>query len=774
MGGDAMPNPTPEASTPEASTGDDGSTGPDAGSCGDGVVVAPEECDDGTKNATAGDPCAGNCLWVCVAGDPKRGDTACDDGNACDGTETCSANHTCAAGTPAAAGSSCGTGKICTGGVCADAVCGDGVLTAPEECDDGANNGTSTDGCTKSCTFVCVSTDSTRNCTPADACAGKGTCNDTTHTCTPGTPLGNGTTCGGSTGDGGAADGGVSGICQGGVCTAAACGDGVLEGSEQCDWGSKNAAGAGCELDCKFSCAKSPDSCVTTDLCAGTNACATVSAPSGATGGGQMCVKGTPPANGTKCGANNAGTCQGGSCQIATCGNGTLDTGEQCDFGSGKNTAGSGCEPDCQFSCEKTPTDTCSPTDVCTASPVACTTMTGANNTPGQQCKGATHVAACGDCSASGVCVSNACAASKCGDSCVDARAGETCEPPNSATCDAQCHSIACGDGKRSTGEQCDDGNTKNLDGCDSKCKFEQDHRVNSVSINGGTDTFCTANALGNHALGGPGSLALGQLNPSLATGVKDGSTTIAFKFMNITDLTGTNANPGLQLGTLSGAPVTGTNYDGTNDVDWWYTTTASTIDSSRNPVSLLSATLSGAKLAATGTVDLAVALTGAVTTLHSTSTKIAANVGTSSKPGASTSTTPGHLASENLDPALTSFQTMSNGELCGNISASSLATVPVPAALQNSFLCGFAAYGSLLDVLVNGCGGIITATQPDQVDPAAPVVGAGAPYTFQVTSAKVTSCKDKSGTTVNLTACETAAAYSSYFAFTSDRVIMK
>jgi cysteine-rich repeat protein len=97
----------------DTGTGNDTGTGADAPAavCGDGVVEGSEECDDGTKNGTAGDPCTSSCQWVCIQGSPTRGDTACaSSGNSCAGTATCLANHTCQAGTPAADGTLCGAG----------------------------------------------------------------------------------------------------------------------------------------------------------------------------------------------------------------------------------------------------------------------------------------------------------------------------------------------------------------------------------------------------------------------------------------------------------------------------------------------------------------------------------------------------------------------------------------------------------------------------------------------------------------------------------------
>ncbi len=270
----SAPTPTPDATTPigdDSGGGGNDATPPpssDAGSCGDGVVGGSEECDDGSANGTPTDGCTASCTFVCIQGDATRGNAACDDGNPCDGTETCQANHTCAPGTPLANGTGCGTGEICNNKLCAEAVCGDGFVTPPEECDDGSNNGAPTDGCTKACKFVCLSTDPTRNCTPSDPCQGQGTCNNTTHLCTAGTPEGNGTICSGGL-DGGVpeagADGGAIDVCKASTCVPGYCGDGgVVEPGEQCDLGSGNGAGTGCELDCTFSCVKSPSSCVTT------------------------------------------------------------------------------------------------------------------------------------------------------------------------------------------------------------------------------------------------------------------------------------------------------------------------------------------------------------------------------------------------------------------------------------------------------------------------------------------------------------------------------
>jgi cysteine-rich repeat protein len=121
--------------------------------CGDGVVDAGEECDDGNVDDTDG--CVAGCLnATCGDGFVRTGVEACDDGNQ-DNADGC---------TNACALPSCGDGFLQAGEVCDDgnadntdactdkcqaAACGDGFLQAGEACDDG--NQDSTDGCTTTC-----------------------------------------------------------------------------------------------------------------------------------------------------------------------------------------------------------------------------------------------------------------------------------------------------------------------------------------------------------------------------------------------------------------------------------------------------------------------------------------------------------------------------------------------------------------------------------------------------------------------------------------------
>ncbi|HLK37958.1 MAG TPA: DUF4215 domain-containing protein, partial [Polyangiaceae bacterium] len=501
--------------------------------CGDGVVETGEDCDLGSANGPP--PCKSDCTWFCIPG-TLNGDALCAPKDSCGGTSSCGPMHTCTTATPLADGTSCGkdAGFLCVKQVCAPAQCGDGFTTPPEECDLGSSNGKGM-GCDVNCKFDCVSSDPARNCGSTNQCFGAGVCDDTKHACSGGMPKADGTACG--TGQ----------ICKGGTCISPNCGDGVVEPGEQCDFGSSNGIGVGCETDCTFSCTLTPDSCITPDLCAGTNACVAFMK-----GGslGQHCVVGPPPTAGTACPVG--GTCTGQLCVTPNCGNGTVDPGEECDFGSAGNMHGSGCEPDCTFSCASTPNspNVCSGADVCSAAPQVCTMVNGPSGGAGKKCAAGPVLAQCASCGGKDICVGNVCKGSTCGDGCVVAP--ETCDPPGPG-CDAKCQKVVCGDGVRSDSEQCDDGNTANLDGCDSNCMFEQEQRVTALVLSGSTDSFCTVNALGAQAITPPG---LGQIQAGITTDVASAVTNIIFKFMrpsgqSTMDLSGTTGP--VVLGSLSG-----------------------------------------------------------------------------------------------------------------------------------------------------------------------------------------------------------------------------
>jgi hypothetical protein len=282
------------------------------------------------------------------------------------------------------------------------------------------------------------------------------------------------------------------------------------------------------------------------------------------------------------------------------------------------------------------------------------------------------------------------------------------------------------------------------------------------------TDTFCTANALG----GAIRSLAQGQIGTALTDGVTDGSISIELAALGLDDLSGTN-DPTLSLGILTGSPVAGTGYNGTNDLDWWYTTSASVINASRVPTTQAMASISSKTLnAGPNDISITISLGGTPATLNMLAAKLRGNIGAVSTPLASTGGTPGHLATEHLNPSLQSYATMSAGQLCGNVTAGSLAAVPIPSALLSN--CSqYTTANSLLDVIVGGCTvvvfQVIAPTQPDKTRS-----GTGF-FTFQTNGAhQVISCQNQMSQPVALATCLSDAAYSSSFKFTTDRVIAK
>jgi cysteine-rich repeat protein len=331
-----------------------------------------------------------------------------------------------------------------------------------------------------------------------------------------------------------------------------------------------------------------------------------------------------------------------------------------------------------------------------------------------------------------------------------------------------------CGNGVRDPGEQCDDGARNGHDGCSATCQFEQVHRIDTIKMLFAPDAFCTSNALGSAVK----SSAQGQMQDAVSNAVADGRISVFLRTDGLEDLTGQN-DPSLSIASFVGDPVAGA----AMGLDSWYTVRRSSLDENGAPQASLAGAITGGKLAAgPGNLAFALSMGTSLATLRLSATKVRAAIGASSAPTASTGASPGLTASTNVDPALKSFATTTNGQLCGNVSAGSLAAIPVPPELAGgSVSCaqGYTTSNSMLDVIVGGCRVVIVtalaATQPDKADPEAPVMGAGAPYTFQVGAAKkVTGCKDKSGASVALDGCLKAAAYSTGFQFTTKRVVLR
>ncbi len=598
-------------------------------------------------------------------------------------------------------------------------LCGNGTVDPGEDCDDGPANGTAGDSCGATCKFAC--SDPAADCPAPSACQVQ-TCS-ATHACmaAPDTTQ-NGMSCGSGL------------VCANGECISATCGNGIVEANEECDFGSNNGANTGCESDCKFSCTTTPtDSCNDMNACNGVEACMPVTFGSQT---GYKCSTGVSEANGTSCGGSNI--CVGGMCVAPSCGDGFVEGTEQCDDGALNGTVGDGCTMGCTFVCQNAATD-------CGAAP-SCQMWT---------------------CSAQHTCVATADTALNnmaCG-----MVAGYVCR---NGSCVSS--SSTCGNGTRESGEQCDDGNTTNLDGCDANCKFEQVHRINSMSIAvppNATDTFCPKNAMGGAIVG---TYAQGQINNAITNGIGDGSITIIFDMLNLDDLSGTN-DSSMYVGVIGGSPQAGsTTYMGANDLDWWYTTDATTIDATRTAKTQMPATIASSVLnAGPKEIVVTVNFVGVIVTMDMFASRLKAMVGASSTPTVSTSgMSPGHTAAEHLDPTLTSFATTSAGELCGNTTAQSLANVQVPSVLVGS-ACNqnYSTANTLLDVYISGCTALfiaeVKATQPD-------VSRDGATYHFTANASHVVTSCTRNGVADTLSDCLTNAGYTSLFKLTSDRVIAK
>ena len=299
---------------------------------------------------------------------------------------------------------------------------------------------------------------------------------------------------------------------------------------------------------------------------------------------------------------------------------------------------------------------------------------------------------------------------------------------------------------------------------------FVQDQRVNSLTLSYTTDTFATSNAFGGAIVG---TVAQNQIATGISNGVADGSISWMFEMEGLTDLSGTN-DASFNVGILTPAPVAGNGYDGTSDLDWWYSPDASQFNLDGTAKEHLSASFTnGALSAGPGNLVLPINFAGATVPLTLSDVQIQATTGASSTPLSSSGSPPGHLASEHVDPNLTSFGSMSAGKLTGNISAGSLAAVNVPSGLTGT-ACNniYTAANTLLDVFVSGCKafGLVDEIKPTQPDT---VTGTGT-GTYKFTAGQnhaVTGCTHNN-VAATLSDCLAGAAYSGYFKFTTDRVI--
>jgi cysteine-rich repeat protein/predicted outer membrane repeat protein len=384
---------------------------------------------DATVDATA--PDAGSC------GDGIVGGTeACDDGNA-DNSDGCLTT-------------------------CQPATCGDGFLQVDvEDCDDGANNSDSVPGACRTTCKLAGCGDGVKDSNEACDDGNKSNSDGCLDTCKLAT-CGDGIMQAGEECDDGAGNSDVSVTGCRTNCLLPHCGDGVKGGSEACDDGNLS----------------NNDACLNTCVAA-------------------TCGDGYRRTNVEGCDDGEANSditpnaCRT-NCSKAHCGDLVTDNGEQCDDNA-DNT--DGCAA-CKFA-------TCG--DGYVRSGVE--TCDDGNTDPGDACTTECKPAACGDgfvrlgvetcdmgagnSDVNPNACRTSCKAPACGDGVVDN--GETCDTGGaSAGCDVDCTAPTCPDGvvNLAAGEQCDDGNGTDSDGC-TACAIDAGWviyvDVNAVGANNGT-----------------------------------------------------------------------------------------------------------------------------------------------------------------------------------------------------------------------------------------------------------------------------------------------
>lgn len=124
--------------------------------CGDGLVEADEQCDEGPANGEQMSCCQTDCYFRALGESCRAAVGVCDREEVCSGESgQCPADAKRSAGDPCPTDSDLCTQDICdgSGDACThpdfDLVCGDGRICGPEKCDDGG--ALRADGCAPSC-----------------------------------------------------------------------------------------------------------------------------------------------------------------------------------------------------------------------------------------------------------------------------------------------------------------------------------------------------------------------------------------------------------------------------------------------------------------------------------------------------------------------------------------------------------------------------------------------------------------------------------------------
>jgi cysteine-rich repeat protein len=351
----------------------------------------------------------------------------------------------------------------CVGGNCVARSCGDGVITSPEQCDDG--NLGNDDGCTNDCMLATCGNGVTEppeecddgNTSNADACAGcrVARCGD------------------GRAGPSEACDDGNTdnGDACSNTCTLPLCGDGTLRAGEQCDDGNaldNDACSNGCTLPrCGDAIVQVGEACDDGNAVNGDSCSSTCTVPG--------CGDGTTQPPNEECDDGNQSSSDACTvaCKMPRCGDSFTQTGEECDDGNAINA--DGCTNACRLA-------KCGDGFVQRLSEEC----DDGNGNASDGCTNTCRVARCGDgvtqtgeeCD-DGNAVNNdtctiTCRRPTCGDGILSA--GESCEDGNKLDgdgCSSSCQTEVCGDNKKTGTEECDDGNRTDNDGCSAVCRIE-------------------------------------------------------------------------------------------------------------------------------------------------------------------------------------------------------------------------------------------------------------------------------------------------------------
>jgi|GEM_PF-2272162 len=352
---------------------------------------------------------------------------------------------------------------VCVGGNCMAQSCGDGVTSAPEQCDDG--NLDNTDGCTNDCKAAICGDGVT---VPPEECDdGNADDGDACTFCQV-------ARCGdGRIGPNEACDDGNSDntdACSN-ACTLPQCGDGVVRAGELCDDGNgidNDACSNTCTPPrCGDGIVQAGEACDDGNAVDGDGCSSTCTVPG--------CGDGTTQSPNEECDDGNqisTDTCTV-ACKKPKCGDSFVQAGEECDDGNAINT--DGCTTSCRLAkcgdgfvqrlTEECDDGNTIASDGCTDTCHAARCGDGVTQT-GEECDD-------GNAINSDMCTTT-CRRPVCGDGILSG--GETCEDGNKLDgdgCSSSCQTEVCGDGKKTGTEECDDGNKNDNDGCSAVCRNE-------------------------------------------------------------------------------------------------------------------------------------------------------------------------------------------------------------------------------------------------------------------------------------------------------------